>query len=198
MLGRFFDNCGVMLLLRRRSQKIVFWTLVIFISAGLIGSSVVWSGLTGAPAPRAPVAQEKEGAQPQMPDPEKEAGEPPRDVSTALRLGAAYLERGDLDRAAAAYRKALEFDSRNTAARLSLAEIYLAQKKTEAALAELNDVLATNPDHLAALYRRGIILGLVKGDKDAAAADLERFVRLAGSGPEVEHARSLLAAWRAR
>lgn len=184
-------------MLRRRNQKLIFWVLTIFISASLVGSSVVWSGLFSAPAPEAPVARE-ERARPSetLQELEKEAEANPRDVSAHLRVGAAYLEQGDMAKALEAYEKVLALDPKNTAARLSLSEIYLAQEKPDEALAQLNAILAADPDHLTALYRRGVLLGLVKGQKDAGAADLERFVRLAGNGPEVAYAQSLIAAWR--
>lgn len=185
-------------MLRRKNQKLVFWVLTVFIGVSLMGSSVVWSGLFSTPpAPTEPAAG-GERSQPSatLDELAKIVEANPRDVSAYLRLGAACLEQGEVDRAVAAYEKVLALDPGNVAARLSLSEIYLSQEKPDEALAQLNAILATDPDHLTALYRRGLLLGLVKGEKDAGAADLERFVRLAGEGQEAAYARSLIAAWR--
>ncbi|KUK40943.1 MAG: Tetratricopeptide repeat protein [Clostridia bacterium 62_21] len=185
-------------MLRRKNQKLVFWVLTVFIGVSLVGSSVVWSGLFSTPPARTePVpGEERTQASATLEELAKTVEANPQDVSAYLRLGAACLEQGEVDRAVAAYEKVLALDPGNAAARLSLSEIYLAQEKPDEALAQLNAILAADPHHLAALYRRGLLLGLVKGQKDAGAADLERFVRLAGDGPEAAHARSLIAAWR--
>lgn len=190
------DATGGICLLRRRDQRLIFWILTVVISAGLVGSSVVWSGLFSAPAPRTPVAQKRSEPSTTLRELETAAQANPRDVSAYLRLAAAFLEEGEAAKAIDAYRHVLVLDPRNGAARLSLAEIYLAQDKPDEALEQLDALLAVYPDHATALYRRGLLLGLVKGDTRAGAADLERFVKIAGTGPDVDYAKTLIAAWR--
>jgi tetratricopeptide (TPR) repeat protein len=88
------------------------------------------------------------------------------------KIGGIHAELVELDEAAAAYSKALEFTPDNGDARLGLGDVYLQQGKSEDALNEFNRVLAANPKSAAAHFRvadANLRLGRFKEASEAAA-----------------------------
>ena len=69
------------------------------------------------------------------------------------KIGSIHTELAEFDRAAAAYRKALEFTPDSVDARLGLGDVYLQQGRTEDGLTEYNRALATDPKSPAAYFR---------------------------------------------
>ena len=107
-----------------------------------------------------------------------------------LTLGArAYAAGGDLGKAEAYLRRAIELDSRNLAAYSGLGQLYLAQKKLDQARTEFEVLAARQPRSVAATTMVGIILQ-VQGDAKGAR---ERFERVVEMDPEAAVAANNLA-----
>src|SRR5439155_10245114 len=69
------------------------------------------------------------------------------------KIGSIRAELAELDEAASAYKKALEFTPDSVEARLGLGDVYLQQGKAEDALKEYNLALAKDPKSAAAHFR---------------------------------------------
>ena len=69
------------------------------------------------------------------------------------KIGSIHTELAELDQAASAYKKALEFTPDSVDARLGLGDVYLQQGKAEDALKEYNLALAKDPKSAAAHFR---------------------------------------------
>lgn len=69
------------------------------------------------------------------------------------KLGSIHTELAELDRAAAAYRKALEFTPDSVDARLGLGDVYLQEGRPHDALSEYNRALAVDAKSTAAYFR---------------------------------------------
>src|SRR3989454_12563687 len=85
-------------------------------------------------------------------------------------------ERGEIDRAAAAYRELLSRDPKHVKARNNLALILDARGDREGALTELDRALETDPDNAALLLNRAAVLGATVRYA-AAQRDLQRVLR---------------------
>ena len=85
-------------------------------------------------------------------------------------MGFVYTRKGDVPAAIAAYQQALERNPRYQLPRLRLSELYLGQGKPEAALQELDRVLAAVPASAEIQYLRGMAyLGKRQGQQAQAA-----------------------------
>jgi tetratricopeptide (TPR) repeat protein len=112
------------------------------------------------------------------------------DADLAIRIGNFYYGGSmtlqpqgegivyDVDRAAAAYRKALSIDTEVAWGHFQLARTYFSQGQLDAALIEINRELAVRPANLRALYVRGLIYGY-QGSFALAADDFFRFTQWA-------------------
>ncbi|MEW6725891.1 MAG: tetratricopeptide repeat protein [Bacillota bacterium] len=190
-----------MKMLSKKGQKGVFWVLTIFIGLGLIASSVVWTlpDLGSAPGP---TQEQQETSQSQQPvtavnkELESRIKNNPSDVAARLQLAAWYRDGGDLEKAIAQYEEVIKLDAVNQNARLSLAELYYLTGQVDLALAQFDEILKVNPDHQLALFRSALMLGQEKNDYQAAAERLQRYIEVAGPGPETDQARMLLEVWQ--
>ncbi len=192
-----------MKMLSKKWQKSVFWALTIFIGLGLVASSVVWTLPDPHPAPGGQTQERQEtSSQPQQPvnavnkELESRIKNNPGDIAARLQLAAWYRDSGDLEKAIAQYEEVIKLDAGNENARLSLAELYYFTGQVDPALAQFDEVLKVNPDHQLALFRSALMLGQEKNDYRAAVKRLQHYIRVAGSGPDVDQARMLAEAWQ--
>ncbi|MGQ9513307.1 tetratricopeptide repeat protein [Thermodesulfitimonas sp.] len=172
---------------RKKVIKAVFWVLTIALGMGLIGSSVIWT---------APDKVVKETTAPQETvDAQIAKAAARKDAAALLSIGGQCQAQNDTRHATAAYQRVLDLAPDNTAARLSLVELYFMNNEYDQALAQAEAILKKNPDHQKALYYRGLIRGFGEKDYAGAIADLKRFIGLAKSGQEVEEAKDLIKEW---
>lgn len=82
----------------------------------------------------------------------------PGHAAAALNLGEVYTTLGDTAEAARAYRRALEIDPGFAKAAINLADMKLAADDPEGALRVIDDFLARNPSHPAALAFKAFAL----------------------------------------
>lgn len=127
---------------------------------------------------------------------EAQAARSPDDVGTQLMLAAAYRERGQSEKAIAAYEKVLALDEGHQAARVSLAEIYLGMGRYDECIAQLDVLLQNDPDHQLAHYLYGLALGTGKQDYQGAVAHLRKYVELAPNGLYVLQAKTMISQWQ--
>ncbi|MEW6446948.1 MAG: tetratricopeptide repeat protein [Bacillota bacterium] len=175
---------------RKRFIKGVFWVLTIALGIGLVSSSVIWTMPDEAAKEAAP--------QRDTMDSQIARAEARKDVGTLLLLANYCAENNDIKRAEEVYKKVLKIAPENEAARLSLAEMYYMNNRYDDALAQLEAILEKSPDHQKALYYRGLSRGFGKKDYAGAVSDLERFVSLAKSGPDVDAAKEQIKEWSAK
>lgn len=87
--------------------------------------------------------------------------------------GGAY----DLGKAASAYEWALMMNDKSSLVHYHLARVYFVQGKLEAALREINEELALQPDFGKAYYVRGLVYGFMKRP-DEAIRDFKKIIEL--------------------
>jgi tetratricopeptide (TPR) repeat protein len=102
----------------------------------------------------------------------------PRNAGTWSNIGTALREQGRSNDAIAAFRHALTIDPTHQAARVGLAQQYLAISALAPAKELLDQALATNPDLAEAQYTLGQVLEL-QGDRAGAIRAYSTFIRVA-------------------
>ena len=107
----------------------------------------------------------------------------PQQRATLLALGTAWLEAGEMERAAAAWEKTVQLDPRDLALRRQLAELYERHFLPERALAHLAHLEAHAPPTERPLALQQIArLHQGAGRQDAAMAALDAALALTGPG----------------
>lgn len=178
-------------------QKGGLWALILVLTFGLVGGSMVGMlGLGGQeqeelPAPAAPQDQFART----LKELEARVAADPEDVNSRLELAVYYKRMMDVKRAVPLLEEVLVLDAANQRARVDLAEIHLGIGSYDQAVEQLEALLEINPEHQLGLYLYGVTLGFGKGDYLGAVQALERFLVLVDTGPDAEHARALIEEW---
>ncbi|MCL6447929.1 MAG: tetratricopeptide repeat protein [Armatimonadetes bacterium] len=177
---------------RKKRQKIVFIVLTIFLSLGLLSSSVVWLGgdYFSPPPPNEPA----EGNT--VADLEARVKEKPDDAQALAALARAYFDAGRLEEAQQTYEKALAQNPDDGALRLELAMTSFLRGDYDKAIAALEEEIKRRPDHAEAHYLYGQVLAAGKKDYARGIQELEKFVALAKTGDDVARARQMIAEWQ--
>ncbi|MGO0123448.1 tetratricopeptide repeat protein [Desulfothermobacter acidiphilus] len=185
--------------IRGRGSKLILGFMALLLSAGLIVSTFSWVAPSKSPTPPPEANPRSEvvtsPGQSASWSEELQRAVAKKDLPQLLSLGVQARVEGRLPEAITAYQEVLKLYPDNTNARLSLAEIYLAEEKYDAAEQQVNAVLQRHPENPTALFYRGLILGYGKKDYPAAVKDLQRFLQLAPDTPEAWQARSLVEKW---
>lgn len=113
----------------------------------------------------------------------------PSYLVSVARAGA-HRERGELEEAIAAFRRALEFEPKDVAARLDIGDLSLDLDKSEEALAAYEDALSIDPRHPWATASRLYLKWMM--DEDPTWRD--ELEALAEASPDNHRARQLLDA----
>lgn len=101
----------------------------------------------------------------------------PADASAHLNLGLIYQERGDLDRAASHFRRAVEIYPGESDARYQLGRIARAQGKLSEAIAHFDPVVQADDEHAQSeIWREIGATYLAAGQHEDARAALARFL----------------------
>ena len=101
----------------------------------------------------------------------------PKSAGLLYLLGKVYERRSDLQRAEAAYLKALELEPALTPAYVALGALYANSGKYDQALRNTNEALKRNPKHIAAQMLAGVIYER-KGDLPNAMKAYEKTLEL--------------------
>ena len=142
-----------------RSTPAPWRTLVIAaLLAGVVAVLVVVSlpQSAGDRAPGAPLTGTVPSG-PSLAELERRAKADPTDIPTQLALGDAYLEAGDLQKAATAYQTVLARDSANISALDGIAIVLYRSGESNGALIALDRALTLRPKDPDALFLKGLI-----------------------------------------
>lgn len=160
-------------------------TLVVVGSSGVGGSS---AGRTSDdPVPAAAGASVEDSALAAL----RAATErSPREAGTWLALGRELDERGELEQAERAYRRALRIEPAQAATRFRLAFVMLRSDRPAAAARLLSTLVDDHPDNPEAL----LLLATAQREtgRDTAGATFERFLRVAPDHPAAPRVREML------
>jgi len=179
----------------KRRQKIIFAVMAAVLAVGLLGSSVAWMlGDTGAQIASSPAGQT--AAQPTLADLQRQVQAHPHDAAAAARLAAAYADAGRLNEAATAYEKAVALAPHDGDLLVNLALDYFLLGQYDRAAARLTEEIRLHPDDARAYFYYGQVLGYGKKDYRGAVRQLEKFIRLAKTGDDVNKARQMIAQWQ--
>jgi cytochrome c-type biogenesis protein CcmH/NrfG len=104
---------------------------------------------------------------------EKMLEKSPGNVRALVQLGNVYLNAGNHDKAAEAYRKALKVNPQDADIMTQLGVAYRRMGKSSDAAASFRNALKLQPDHPFALVNLGIVLRKDIGDKKGALKTFE-------------------------
>ncbi len=107
----------------------------------------------------------------------------PENVKALLGLGDANFMIQRFEVAKGYYERALKADPKQTNARISLSNCLIFMQKPDEAIKELDTLLTIETDLAEALYNKGLILLLSKGDTGGAKKAWSRLIEINGSHP---------------
>ncbi|AEF95532.1 Tetratricopeptide TPR_2 repeat-containing protein [Desulfotomaculum nigrificans CO-1-SRB] len=177
----------------KRTQRIVFGILAAVLALGLIGSSVVWSGLGGIQDEQTKVPTTVEERIKAL---EEQSKKKPHDTELLNALAANYTEAGKLGQAATTYEKILSLEPKNVSVMENLALIYYAQGKTDVAERQLNKALQIEPNNPDVNFQYAQLQAEKKNYQGAIAA-MEKVLQTEKQGPRADEARKLIESWKA-
>ena len=176
---------------QKRLQRIVFGVLVAVLSLGLIGSSVVWSGLGKTQdQAKAPATLEE-----RIKILEGQSKEDPKDKDVLLNLATLYAQEGKVVQAAAAYEQVLTLDPKDISVLQNLALLYYSQGKTDLAEQKLKKAREIEPNNADVNFQLAQLLA-EKKDYQGAIAAMEKVLGAQKEGPKAEEARKAIEQWK--
>lgn len=181
---------------KKRRQRIAFIILTVFLSLGLLGTSIGWFF-------DLPSSNQPSGAEPPSPEKiiaelESQARANPEDADITARLARAYLDAGKMEQALKTYEKAVQLRPENSDFRIELALVQFLLGRNDEAVANLKEEIRRHPNNARAHYYYGQVLALGKGDYEGGIRELEKFIQLAGQGDDVAQARKMIEEWKAQ
>ncbi|SHI69689.1 tetratricopeptide repeat protein [Desulfofundulus thermosubterraneus] len=181
---------------KKRRQRIAFIILTVFLSLGLLGTSIGW--FFNFHAANAPSGVQQPSLEKIIADLESQAKANPEDADIAARLARAYLDAGKMDQALKTYDKAVQLRPENSDFRIELALVQFLLGHYDEAVANFKEEIKRHPDNARAHYYYGQVLALGKGDYESGIRELEKFIQLAGQGDDVAQARKMIEEWKAQ
>ncbi|WP_066634122.1 tetratricopeptide repeat protein [Desulfolucanica intricata] len=185
---------------RKKQIKIVFWLIIIALSIGLVGSSVMWA--LGPQSSKNTQAEADRQQQQQM-DParlikdlETKVKANPKDTENLEKLADAYEMNNKKEQALETYEKVIALDPENTRVGLILVKKYFLEDKYDQAEERAKNIISVEPDNPQAHYYYGLILGFGKKDYQGGIAELEKFIELAKTGTLVQETKELVKEWK--
>ncbi len=180
---------------KSKLRKGVFIGITILIAVGLV---VPMAGLfqqndsspVGQPMQSASLDEEIKAL-------EARSAENPEDTSVLMELAEIYLYAGKPEKSIATYGKILTAEPENSQARINIATVYYYSSDYEQATEHLQTLIEKEPDNMSAHYLYGIVLATGKKDYAAGIEEMEKFIALAGEGPDVERAKQAIIEWEA-
>ncbi len=176
---------------QKRFQRIVIGILVVVLSMGLIGSSMVWSGLGSAQNDtKAPTTMEE-----RIKLLEEQAKEKPNDTGLLLNLASYYIQVGKITQADDLYAKVIQLEPKNISARQNLALSYYSQGKIDLAEKQLTEALAIEGNNADLNFQYAKLLA-EKKDYQGAITAMEKVLAVQKEGPKAEEARKSIEQWK--
>lgn len=116
----------------------------------------------------------------------------PKDLEALVAMGNANFSLQRFDHAKEWYERALKVDPKRTTTRMDLALALRYLGQPDAAIGELQRVLAAEPKNPAALYNLGVILLEDKNDSPGAIAKWETLMKAHPDHPQVPQLRQMV------
>lgn len=182
----------------KRLQKVVWVVLAVLLSIGLILPSFIsfLPNLNGSN--NSQQANQTAGADNTIKQWEAQAQQNPKDVNILNALAAAYANAGKLDQSAATYEKLLQIDSNDINARLNLVVVYSSLGKKDLADQQMQQAVKIAPENPQVHRQYANLLVQDKQDYSAAVSEMEKFIALQKTGPDVDQARQQINQWKAK
>ncbi|MBE3587329.1 MAG: tetratricopeptide repeat protein [Thermoanaerobacteraceae bacterium] len=180
---------------RKRRQRMVFIVLTVFLSLGLLGTSIGW--LFDRPSSAPPAGTVPPAPDQLIADLESRAKANPNDAAIAAQLARAYQDAGKIEQAVQAYQKALQLDPSSSEIRVNLALDQFLLGQYDQAADNLKEEISRNPGNALAHYYYGQVLALGKGDYRKGIEELQKYVDLAKDGDDVAKAKQMIQEWQA-
>lgn len=180
----------------KKPQRIAFIVIIVLISVGLVLPSM-FGVVAGMLAPNnEPIATDYLTPGERIAKFEEAIEAQPGDAQAWASLAEAYYANNQLDEAIEKYNQALELEPANSDWRTALALVYFMDGRYDEAVGQLEEELSRHPDNSQAYYYLGQFLAYGKGDFAGAIAQMEKYIELAGSGPEVTKAMQMVEEWK--
>lgn len=177
---------------QKRMQRIVFGILVAVLSLGLIGSSIVWTGIGGGvDEAKAPTTIEE-----RIKFLEEQTKENPADQNVLISLASYYAQSGKLAQARETYEKIIKLDPKNITVRQDLALLHYTQGDMDGAEQQLKEALQVDPNNPDLNFQYAKLMA-EKQDYKVAIAAMEKVLETQKEGPKAEEARNSIESWKA-
>ena len=180
----------------KKPQRIAFVVIIVLISVGLVLPSMI--GVIGGmlASDNDPITTDSLTPGERIAKFEETIKAHPEDAQAWAGLAEAYYANNQLDQAIEKYNQALELEPANSDWRTALALVCFMDGRYDEAVGQIEEELSRHPDNSLAYYYHGQFLAYGKGDYAGAIAQMERYVELAGSGPDVAKAMQMVEEWK--
>ncbi|GAV22136.1 tetratricopeptide repeat protein [Carboxydothermus pertinax] len=178
---------------KKRQQKIILWTIALFLGFGLVASSVAWTigNNTGTTS-----TQTNQGIDPAIAL-EAEVLANPADVNKMYQLAITLFDKGTPEgylKSAYYLGKILELNSTNVPVMVdrAIALFYIGQ--VDDAIKQVQEALKIDPNHPKAHFNYGIFLGYGKQNYKEGIAELQKAIALSDpTSPDVQNAKQIIS-----
>ena len=101
----------------------------------------------------------------------------PKNVTALMELGHANFMIQRFDVAVGYYERVVKLDPNNIDARISLSNSYIFMQNLDGSLTQLDKILAGDKNNAEALYNKGLVLLLSKGDSAGSKVYWDRLIK---------------------
>jgi|GEM_PF-615277 len=186
---------------KNQTRKIIFIVITVFISIGLLGTSIAWvlGGLDAEmlKAKKGDNRQDiEQSIQERISVLETHVGSNPDDIASMLDLAVAYASNQQLDEAAETYEAVLEREPKNVEAHLNAGIVYYYVSDFDNAKNHFETIIDVNPDYAEAYWWDAYTLALGFEDYEGGIEKMEAFVKKTGQGTDAVKARQTIEEWQ--
>jgi Flp pilus assembly protein TadD len=124
--------------------------------------------------------------------------EDPKNLQALIKLGNVSMDANRFQEAVDAYSKALEIDDSNVNIRVDMGTCYRRLGRSDKAVEEFRKAIEINPNHKYAHMNLGVVLAYDFDEKEEAVKELEKYMELAPTAPNVPQIRQFVEQLKAQ
>lgn len=124
--------------------------------------------------------------------------EDPENLQALIKIGNLSMDSNQYQEAVDAYSKALEIDPNNVNVRVDMGTCYRRLGRSDRAIEEFKKAIDIDPNHKYAHMNLGIVLAYDFKKKEEAIKELEQFLKLAPTEPNVPQIRQFIEQLKAQ
>jgi tetratricopeptide (TPR) repeat protein len=122
----------------------------------------------------------------------------PENLQALIKLGNITMDSERFQEAIDAYSKALEIDSSNVNVRVDMGTCYRRSGRSDKAVEEFRKAIDIDPNHKFAHLNLGVVLAYDFDKKEEAIKELEKYMELAPTAPNIPSIRQFIEQLKAQ